>query len=70
MTRTRLIALAAFASATLAGCSVQPPPGPVLHVPHGAHAPQWVYQGIPAQNAPCASRVDRHREIRTVNCPH
>ena len=69
MERTRHIALAAIATIALAGCSVQPPPGPVLQVPHGAHAPQWIYQGIPQQNAPCYSRVDRHREIQTVDCP-
>ena len=68
-TRTRLIAFAALALTGLAGCSVQPPPGPVLRVPHGAHAPQWIYQGIPPQNPPCYSRVDRHREIRNVGCP-
>ena len=22
--------------------------------------PQWIYQGIPSQTAPCYSRVDRH----------
>ena len=63
------LAVAALALSGLAACTVQPPPGPVLHVPHGTHAPQWVYPGYPHATAPCYSRVDRHREIRTVDCP-